>query len=126
MVTVGQTNVNHELLTAGLVWRFTRYDKSTELADLEAAARNANVGLWADPAPVAPWDWRATEAVRTKVDRKRPSKASPAKRAEDRCGLMSRSISALPRKLDNADFQVVAIGWPQRHRQRQLSAATHV
>ena len=45
-------------------WHFTKYDKSKELAGLKAAARKSKVGLWADRAPVAPWDWRATEAVR--------------------------------------------------------------
>ena len=80
MVTLGQTNVNHELLKAGLAWHFTRYDKSKELAELEAAARKSKIGLWSDPDPVAPWDWRATEAERTKSNPKRPSKARPARR----------------------------------------------
>ena len=38
---------------------------------LEGDARAAKRGLWADKAPVAPWEWRATEK-----DRKRqPAKA---------------------------------------------------
>ena len=80
LVTLGQTNVNHELLKAGLAWHFTRYDKSKELAELDAAARKSKVDLWADPAPIAPWDWRATEAERKKANPKRPSRASPARR----------------------------------------------
>ena len=80
-VMVGQVNVNHELVKAGLAWQFTRYDKTKELAELEAAARKAKIGLWSEPAPVAPWDWRQAEAVRKKANPKRPNKVSPARRS---------------------------------------------
>ena len=79
-VTVDPVIVNHELLKAGLAWQFTKYDKSKELTDLEAAARKAKVGLWSDAAPVAPWDWRAAETERKKDNPKRPSKAGSARR----------------------------------------------
>ncbi len=51
-------------LTVGLAWHFTRYahEQSTEererYADAEREARAKRVGLWSDPAPVAPWEWR--------------------------------------------------------------------
>ena len=51
MVAVGEINFNHELLKAGLAWQFKKYDKSKELAELEAAARKSKVGLWSDPPP---------------------------------------------------------------------------
>lgn len=49
---------------AGLAWHFKRYENEQPPADrlsyaaAEAAARSAKAGLWVDPAPVAPWDWR--------------------------------------------------------------------
>lgn len=45
---------------AGMAWFFTRYGTDPRIKVLEDAARASRVGLWADPAAVAPWEWRAT------------------------------------------------------------------
>jgi endonuclease YncB( thermonuclease family) len=50
--------LNEELLRAGLAWHYTQYDKSEKLAKLEQEARAAKRGLWADPNPMPPWEWR--------------------------------------------------------------------
>jgi endonuclease YncB( thermonuclease family) len=54
--------VNRELVRAGLAWHYPRYCRSQplcgELASLEQGARVARLGLWADPEPVAPWEWK--------------------------------------------------------------------
>ncbi len=50
--------LNHELLKAGLAWWFRRYSKDVSLGDMEDEARLAKRGLWADPEPVPPWEWR--------------------------------------------------------------------
>ncbi len=52
------------MVADGLAWHFTRYSDDKRLAAAEREARAARVGLWADEAPVAPWDWRAGEADR--------------------------------------------------------------
>jgi micrococcal nuclease len=55
-------NLNHELVRTGFAWWFRRYAPNDRmLADLEAEAPEARRGLWADPKPVAPWEWRATK-----------------------------------------------------------------
>jgi endonuclease YncB( thermonuclease family) len=52
-------NLNRELVRAGLAWWYQRYaPRARDYSDLEAEARAARRGLWADPAPVAPWDFR--------------------------------------------------------------------
>ena len=51
-------------LTAGMAWWYRKYApeqlpderRRYELAEAEAKAKQ--VGLWRDPDPVAPWDWR--------------------------------------------------------------------
>jgi len=51
-------------LTVGMAWHFTRYAHEQdpqqrgqyEFAEFEARAKK--VGLWSDPSPVAPWEWR--------------------------------------------------------------------
>lgn len=53
--------LNHELVRAGFAWWFRRYSTDTTLRDLEAEARADKRGLWADPKPVPPWEWRAAK-----------------------------------------------------------------
>jgi endonuclease YncB( thermonuclease family) len=53
------TNVNHTLVRDGWCWRDRKYAPSdTRLEMLEAVAKAARHGLWADPKPVPPWEWR--------------------------------------------------------------------
>ena len=51
-------NLNKELVKNGLAWHFKKYSDNREYAALETAARLQKKGLWADAAPVAPWNWR--------------------------------------------------------------------
>ena len=53
------TNVNHALVKDGWCWWYRKYAPGdTELERLEKDAREAKKGLWADPQPVPPWEWR--------------------------------------------------------------------
>lgn len=52
------TNVNKELLKAGLAWHFKRFNSEQELADFETQAKSQNIGLWSMANPIAPWDYR--------------------------------------------------------------------
>jgi endonuclease YncB( thermonuclease family) len=56
------TNINESLVRAGHAWAYRRYLRRTDRGwcDLEHAAREARVGLWAAGAPHAPWEFRAT------------------------------------------------------------------
>ena len=52
-------SVNTEMVQEGFAWRYVRYDKSGTYIDAEKDAREHKRGLWADPNPVPPWEWRA-------------------------------------------------------------------
>lgn len=52
-------NVNLEMVKRGLAWRYEKYSKDAELLAAQEEARRGKVGLWRDPEPVAPWEWRA-------------------------------------------------------------------
>lgn len=54
---VGGEHLNAVLVENGLAWAYRRY--STEFVPLERAARRRKVGLWTDPHPVPPWEWRS-------------------------------------------------------------------
>lgn len=51
-------NLNKELVKNGLAWHFKKYSDSDEYAQLEIKARNNKIGIWSEPNPIAPWDWR--------------------------------------------------------------------
>lgn len=51
-------NINKELVKSGLAWHFIKYSSSQEYAVLEKNARATKVGLWKDPHPTPPWNWR--------------------------------------------------------------------
>lgn len=50
--------LSHEMIKAGWAWHFTKYNKDSDLAALQRTARLRRLGLWADPNPVPPWDYR--------------------------------------------------------------------
>jgi len=50
---------NHEILANGHAWWFRKYAPADrELASLEAEAKGRKLGLWADPNPKPPWQFR--------------------------------------------------------------------
>lgn len=55
------TNLNKELVRNGLAWHFKKYSTDDTYAQLEIEARDEHVGIWSDPNPVAPWDWRKSK-----------------------------------------------------------------
>lgn len=59
VVRVEGVNLNLEMVRRGLAWRFDKYSKDEALLNAQNAAKGATRGLWADPRPVPPWDWRA-------------------------------------------------------------------
>ena len=60
-VFVEDRNVNRELVKAGFAWVYRKYCLApfcAEWLDLEAQARKEGIGLWRNPNPIAPWDFR--------------------------------------------------------------------
>ena len=54
-------SLNEELIRAGLAWVYTRYCDwaiCQEWESIEAEAREAKRGIWSEPNPTAPWDFR--------------------------------------------------------------------
>ena len=56
---LGKKQVNQEMVRAGMAWWFRRYAPHDQvLRELEEQAREAGLGLWADPDATAPWNFR--------------------------------------------------------------------
>jgi micrococcal nuclease len=58
--------LNEELVRAGYAWHFTRYSSDANLAELELYARESKNGLWQDPDPIAPWQYRSERRNKNK------------------------------------------------------------
>jgi endonuclease YncB( thermonuclease family) len=61
-------DVNHRMVADGMAWHYVAFNNDARLAAAERAARAAGRGLWADKAPVPPWEWRATAKDRKAVN----------------------------------------------------------
>jgi endonuclease YncB( thermonuclease family) len=64
VVTCAAMDANAEQLRCGMAWVYVKYaPKGSPLFELERAARGTRVGLWVDPGPVPPWEWRNGRAA---------------------------------------------------------------
>lgn len=51
-------DINRELVAGGHAWVYRQYMSDITLLTDESEAREAGLGLWSLPNPVAPWEWR--------------------------------------------------------------------
>lgn len=58
-VTCAGVDANAAQVRRGMAWVYDRYAKNKTLYRLQDEARSAGRGLWTEPSPVAPWDWRS-------------------------------------------------------------------
>lgn len=59
VLVVDGVNVNAQMVHQGLAWVYTQYNKDSTLVELQQDAKARKAGLWTDPDPIAPWDYRA-------------------------------------------------------------------
>lgn len=63
-VVLDGNDVNLEQVTNGFAWHYAHYAREqpsidrTKYAAAQACAKELRRGLWQDPHPIAPWDWR--------------------------------------------------------------------
>jgi endonuclease YncB( thermonuclease family) len=57
-VYAGGLVVNAEQVKRGMAWVYRKYARDQTLFALEHEAKNAKLGLWADPYAIAPWEYR--------------------------------------------------------------------
>jgi len=54
----GDLDVNAEQVREGMAWVYRQHSKDTSLPKIEAEVKEQQRGLWRDPDPVPPWEWR--------------------------------------------------------------------
>lgn len=55
-----------EIIKNGMGWHYKKYSTSQELALLEQQAKSRKIGLWMDPNPIYPSEWRKANKSRNK------------------------------------------------------------
>jgi endonuclease YncB( thermonuclease family) len=66
-VSTGGIDFNAKMLQDVWAWHYKKYNFDSKVAELELQARAAKRGLWSEPNPLAPWDFR---------DRQKPKQAA--------------------------------------------------
>jgi endonuclease YncB( thermonuclease family) len=70
IVRLSKNNNKLELVQEGWAWWYRKYaPNNKELAAAETAARKAKRGLWTDPNPIPPWEWRQSEREKRQTSR---------------------------------------------------------
>jgi len=88
-VFVNGQDINLQQVQAGMAWHYKAYQSDQAPADreqyaaAEITARKASLGLWSDPDPIPPWDWRKGERNAS------PSKSTPGCAARRSCGQLA-------------------------------------
>ncbi len=53
--------IDGDTITLLEAWIYKKFSASRKLASLEAEARKSKKGLWAEPNPIPPWEWKAAK-----------------------------------------------------------------
>lgn len=54
-------NANRAQVERGMAWVYPKYNKDFLIPALQDQAFSAGRGLWADPHPIPPWEWRKSK-----------------------------------------------------------------
>ena len=58
-IFLGETDIEREMIAAGLAWHCLEFNQEDSLAEAQKAAKAEKRGIWAYPDPLPPWEWRA-------------------------------------------------------------------
>lgn len=57
-IYLGDRRICLEMVQEGMAWHYVKYSKDKDLAKAEKEAREAKIGIWSDPNPIPPWEYR--------------------------------------------------------------------
>ena len=64
-LSVDGIDVNRQMVATGNAWHYAAYSHDDSLAAVQAQAQSQRIGLWAQPTPQPPWEYRANAARTT-------------------------------------------------------------
>ena len=98
-IIIDKHDLSLELVQVGLAWHYKQYSNDTTLAIAERQAHEAKRGLWSQPDPIPPWQFRHGD-MRTSNQTGQPSDtvyvtASGKKYHKDGCRYLTKSKRSL-------------------------------
>ena len=64
LIYINGVEVNLQMVKAGMAWHYAYYDKTPAYIEAEKKARASKVGLWIDPEPISPYEFRKSRKSR--------------------------------------------------------------
>jgi len=64
VIYIDGVEVNLQMVKAGMAWHYAYYDKTPAYIEAEKKARASKVGLWIDPEPISPYEFRKSRKSR--------------------------------------------------------------
>lgn len=112
--------LNHELVAAGMAWWYRQYAPGDTLLErLETVARERRAGLWSEPNPIAPWDWRVGRPGGGRDDKN----CTDFKTQEEAQAFFEQAGPGDPHKLDADGDGIACESLPSRSQPRAREAA---
>lgn len=62
-LSVDGRSVNEEQVRRGMAWEYSHFHRDRNFIALQNEAQGARRGLWVQPSPTPPWEWRKTHAA---------------------------------------------------------------
>lgn len=93
-VFVGNTNINKQMVEKGMAWAYREYMTDTDYLRLEGIAKSAKRGLWSQPNPIYPQDFRkggSSSTPKASIPSQRPS----SNQSSGSCSGIKRTCSAM-------------------------------
>lgn len=66
LLYVDDEPVNVRMILEGMAWHYAYFNAEPTFAAAEKQAREARAGLWSDPDPVPPWEFRRQKPVKSR------------------------------------------------------------
>ena len=101
-VYIGKRRINAEMVQEGMAWHYKFFSKDATIAAAQTKAKAGKVGLWSQPDPVAPWEFRRKKSSTSKAPPEKGTNTtkvfttkSGKKYHRDGCNSLSKSRIAI-------------------------------
>lgn len=85
-IIVDGLNANLEQVKRGMAWVYRQYLHDQSLIEDEEMAKQSKVGLWSDPNPMPPWEYRHSKKGQKQNTSPRNESAAIEKPSNNNCG----------------------------------------
>lgn len=101
-------NLSQELVKAGYGWWFSKYSDDERLGALEAKAKIAKVGLWADKNPIPPWLYRHRGELATLQPQRPSSSLEPPSASLESQAVRGNRRSKKYHRIDCPSYELIS------------------